>query len=538
MSLLLAALLLSASPASASARAPRLTLFIAVDSMGSDVFLRNAPHFQSGFAQLLKKGAFFPDARYQQSQTVTAAGHAVLSTGAYPWRTGAIGNRMFNRSTGRLEPIFADPDHPVLEAPLRVEDVSPTRLETETLLDHLRLATRQKGKAVSLSAKARAAIAMGGHLSQVFWFSPDQGTFVTGTFYAKQLPAWLAAFNARKEADAYFDAQWKPLLPARAYTGSDDREFEPDPLALGRAFPHPVSGGETRAGKKYREALELTPYMDDLLVKAAKAAIAGEGLGKDEVPDILAVSFSSIDLIFHAYGPYSWEMQDALARLDRNLGDLIAAAQKAAGGAQNLLVVLSADHGGAALPEEWSAAGLPAGRVDTDALARGLEQALAPRFGAGLVAAIDEENVYFDPKIVSARRIDEGALHAAAAEWLMRQPPVALAVPAEALRGTAPAEGYLGAMQRSSFPGRSGEVMFITRPFQVVTDAERGTAHAMPYAYDTQVPILLMGPGVKPGRYARQVHPTDVAPTLAALLGMGAPASSEGEALFDALATH
>jgi predicted AlkP superfamily pyrophosphatase or phosphodiesterase len=528
------ALLFMLAAASVQAR-PRLVLFIAVDSMGSDEFLRNTPNFTKGFKRLIDGGAYFPDARYEQLETVTAPGHTVLSTGAYPWRTGVIANRIYDRESGKREPIFADATHPVLGASLTHDDVSPLRLEAETISDRLVLGTAREGHAVAISAKGRAAIAMAGHLGRPYWFSDEVGQFVTGTYYSKELPDWLKAFNAKQPARAYFNQTWTPLLPASAYKGEDDRGYETQWFGLGRAFPHPVNGGKTEISRDFYEALGSTPFMDDLLIDAAKAAITGEKLGTHPAPDLLCVSFSPTDYVFHHFGPYSWETQDVLARLDRGLADLLDAATRAAGGKEHLLVVLSADHGGAGIPEEWSAMGLPAGRLDLHKLETDLGAELGKRFGFNPVVGIEEENVYLDAKAIASHGVDGAQVRKAAAAWLSTQSSIAFAVPSDVIDSPPALRGYAGALQRSYFAGRSGDVIFITKTYEVASGASTGTEHAMPYGFDAQVPVLLYGSGIAPGRYAREIHPTDVAPTIAALLEIGMPANAEGVPLYDAI---
>jgi hypothetical protein len=175
--------------------------------------------------------------RYQQAQVATAPGCSVLSTGAYPWRTGVVGNRLMNRSSGKEEPVFWDATHPVLEAPAGMEDVSPEALLAETLSDHLRLFTGGRGKAIALSGKARASIALAGRLGQAFWFNEQVGRFVTGTAYMKELPAWLRTLNDRRIPDAAFGTDWGLALPTKDYLGEDDRPFESPGFGMGRTFP-------------------------------------------------------------------------------------------------------------------------------------------------------------------------------------------------------------------------------------------------------------------------------------------------------------
>jgi predicted AlkP superfamily pyrophosphatase or phosphodiesterase len=510
------------------ARPPRLTLFLSVDALGTDLLLRNRSHFRFGLATLLDKGAFFPDARYEQAEVMTAPGHAVLSTGAYPWRTGVVSNRVFNRATGKEEPIFWDPGHPVLGTPAGPDDSSPEAMLSETLSDHLRLFTAGRGKVVVLAGKARAAIALAGRLGSPFWFSEAVGRLVTGTFYAKELPAWVRGVNEKRLPDQAFALSWTLSLPEKAYTGVDDRPFEADTLGMKRKFPHPLAAGLPAPGPQSYAAFASSPYLDEYLVDAAKTALVAEQLGKDEIPDVLAVSFSALDRIYHLYGPYSWEVQDALVRLDRAVGDLLAAAERAAGGRTNLLVILSSDHGGAAIPEELVAAGLPGLRVRPSALKAGLQAELTRAYGAPLLLAFSDFEVVLDDKGLEAHHLDGPTVRRAAASWLSHQPGVALAVARDDLSGCDDLQGYQGALRRSFFPGRSGDVLFLLRPFTVLDDAETGTSHGLPYAYDAQVPLVLYGRSVRPGTYTQRIQAVDVAPTAAMLMEMGGLAGAEG----------
>lgn len=530
-----AAALAGAGPA--WARPPRLTLFVAVDSLGTDQLLRMRPRLRGGFNQLFVQGAFFPNGRVEYAEAVTGPGHATLVTGCNPWRHGVVSNAVLSRQSGKLEPIFWDPEHPALESPPGVQDVSPANLLAETLADRLRLSTQERGKVVSISAKSRAAIAMAGRLGQAWWFSEPVGKFVTGTWYAKEFPGWVKGFNEQAAADKLFGKEWALAEKREAYGGADDRPFENDLLGLGRVFPHPLTGGLPSLGPQYYSALALTPAMADLTVQFARAAIEGEQLGKDDVPDALFVGFSNTDRIYHHFGPYSWEAQDSLLRVDKALGELIAAAERAAGGRANLLVVVTADHGGAAVPEEWSAAGLSAARLNPTTLAQGVGKELSSKLGGEVVAQIEELDVYLGGRLVSERRGDGPAIRRSAAQWMARQPGVAFAVARDDLEGPADPQGYLRSLRLGFHPDRSGDVLYVPRPFTVITLETTGTNHGTPYAYDAQIPVLLLGRTVKAGQYQQEISMTDVAPTVAALMEMGAPAMSEGRVRTEALLT-
>lgn len=521
----------------AAAKSPRLTLFITIDSFSSDLYLRSKGKFKAGLATLSNAGAVFPTARYESAETVTAVGHATLATGAHPWRHGIVSNRLVNRSTGKVESIFADPNHPVLDAPPSAsDDSSPAALLAETLSDRLVMSTRGRGKAIAIAGKARASIALAGKLGTAYWFHEGIGKFTTGTYYKKEFPAWLKTFNDKKPADAQFNKQWALLANKNEYLGADDRPFEADAYGMGRVFPHPLSGGLTAPGKASWSALATSPFFTDLLVAATRVAIEGEQLGKDDVPDLLMVSISSFDRIYHVFGPYSWEMQDAMLRLDKSIAELIAMAEKAAGGRGNLLVVLSADHGGAAIPEEWAAMGLSGVRINAANLEKGLEKELALKFNGGdLLLGIEETDVYLDHKAIADKKLDLAAVRRHAAQWLRSQPELALAVSRDDLATADDAAGLTDTLRKGFFADRSGDVLIVSKQYHVLEFEPFGTSHGTPWAYDAEVPFLLWGKGVKPGLNASPIKAVDIAPTVATLMELGNPAQSEGSARGEAV---
>ncbi|QSQ28331.1 alkaline phosphatase family protein [Pyxidicoccus parkwayensis] len=533
--LLAALLLLSALPA--SARAPKLTLFISVDALGSDLLLRNRPRLTGGLGQLLATGAFYPYARYAYAEARTAPGHATLATGANPWRHGIVDNDVLDRVTGQSVQAYMDPRYTVLDgvtAP--ASDTSPENLMAETLADRLRVSTQGRGKVVALSFKARAAIPLAGRQGQAWWFDEATGNMVTSTWYSKAVPTWMQAFNARRLADAAFGKTWELLRPRAEYAGEDDRAAEPpNPYGMGRTFPHALTGGSKEPGPASYRVFAVSPRSHELLVQAAKAAMEGESLGRDDVPDLLAVSFSGTDAVFHAFGPFSWEMQDTLLRLDQAMGELISAAERAAGGRANLVIALSADHGGAEIPEAWTLAGVPAKRINPVEVAEGLAQELRSRFGVDVTVKMLELDVYLGGKALESGQVDGVAVRRAAAAWLSKQPFTVTAMAKDDLDTAPDVEGLVAPLRRGYYPMRSGDVLFVSKPFHVVSDYPRGTNHGTPYAYDVQVPVVFAGRGVKPGLYPQEIDPVDVAPTLAALLEMGMPASAEGKPRAEAL---
>jgi predicted AlkP superfamily pyrophosphatase or phosphodiesterase len=254
------------------------------------------------------------------------------------------------------------------------------------------------------------------------------------------------------------------------------------------------------------------------------------------VPDILLVSISAFDRIYHLFGPYSWEMQDAVARLDKSLAELIAMAEKAAGGRANLLVVLSADHGGAAIPEEWAAMGLPGVRINQTNLEKGLEKELSTKFNVGdIVLGIEETDIYLDQKAIADKKLDLAAVRRWAAQWLRSQPDIALAVSRDDLSGPDTSPGLLETLRKGFHPDRSGDVLMVSRQYAVLEAYPSGTSHGTPYAYDAEVPFIVMGKGVKPGLNVSPIRAVDIAPTVAALMEVSNPAQCEGSARGEAV---
>ncbi|MEW6435270.1 MAG: alkaline phosphatase family protein [Myxococcota bacterium] len=531
----LALLLTVALSFPAAAKPPRLTLVISVDSLGTEVVQRSRGKFKSGLARLNNEGAVFPVMRYDVAECVTGAGHATLASGAWADRHGVVGNKLFNRATGKLEPVFSDPSHPVLEAPLGNEDTSPANLLADTLSDRVRASTMLRGKAIAISGKPRAAIAMAGRLGEAWWFHEQVGRFVTGTWYRKEFPTWVKTFNDKKLPDGFHAKKWELLGPPKDYLGEDERPFESDWYGLGKTFPHPLSGGVPSPGPQSYSALASSPMMYEVLVPFVKAAIDGEQLGKDDVPDLLSLSLSPLDRTYHLYGPTSWEMQDHLLRLDKALGEIISYAERAAGGKGNLVVVVTGDHGGANIPEEWASQGLDAARVPPASLIKGVNEELEKRFGVqSAVAAIEEVDVYLDTKALEGKKVDPAQVRRAAAAWLAKQPDLHLAVARDDLWAT-PGNGTLRALRNGFHPERSGDVLIVMKPFHVLESEAKGTSHGTPWSYDAEVPLYLFGRGVRPGQYAVVPQAIDVAPTVADLMELGAPAMSEGRPLAEAL---
>jgi predicted AlkP superfamily pyrophosphatase or phosphodiesterase len=347
----------------------------------------------------------------------------------------------------------------------------------------------------------------------------------------KEHPAWVTAWNAAKPADKYLKAAWKPLLPEMAYARSvpDGQPW----FAKGGKLPRVMGEQLDEPGPLLYDALQASPFLDALSLDFARAAIAGEGLGKDGRTDILSVSLSSHDYINHAWGAESRLSHDHVLQLDNLLAAFFRDLDKAVG-KDNWLAVLTADHGFMPAPEHSNSKGQAAGRIRSSEVLARLNAALVPRFGEGTWArAWSAQGVQFDNALLAARKIDRAAFEAEVRRLLLAEPGFDAAYTrSEILDPMTPAAPYLAQIRKSYYPGLSADMQAVLKPLWMFGSSSSMTTHGSPHPYDTHVPILVWGPRwVTPGRRDGRVEVADIAPTLAGLLGIRTPAQSEGKPL-------
>src|SRR5262249_30392184 len=270
-----------------------------------------------GFKRFLDRGAWFANAYYGHAVTFTAPGHATMLTGAYPHRTGIIANEWRNPATGETEYNTGDTNYTYIgHKTNRLDGTSPKNLKVETVGDVLKRVD-SRSKVIAISGKDRGSILPAGKTGTAYMYQSQSGTFASSTYYMADHPQWVKDFAARKPADAYFTAEWKLLLPESAYANdvADDQKW----FGKGGKLPKKLGEGQDKPGPLLYGPIIASPYGDEITLASARAAIAGEALGKDDAPDILALSLSSHDYINHAYGPESRLSHDHLLRLDRLL---------------------------------------------------------------------------------------------------------------------------------------------------------------------------------------------------------------------------
>lgn len=526
---------------------PKLAVLLCFDQLRGDYLARWRDLFEKdGFRRLTDEGAWFTDCHYPYANTFTGPGHASIAAGCSPDVHGIIANDWYDRTAGKnVNCVSAIRYRQV--PPRRTKDkdekepasASPERLLAPTIADALKQATDGKGRVVALSFKNRSAVLPGGKRPDaVYWVDKD-GQFVTSTYYRDRVHPWAQELNESGLARRWAGSQWERLrgdLDYAKYSGPDDAPGEGKGSSQGRTFPHPFYGGKMKSRTEYLAALANSPHGMDFLMELVKKAVVAERLGTRDVPDLLSVSFSSPDLVGHTWGPDSQEVLDVTLRSDLIVRDLLRFLDDTVGKG-NYLVALSADHGICPLPEAMRVKGVSAGRIDPKKLTEAAEDFLNASFPAngaeekkdakkGWIASLVGNMIYLNRAVVAQREAKIADVSRKLADWLAKQRGVQAAFTADEVRGPASDDPLRRQVQRSFFDGRTGDVTIIVKPYHFISSALTGTTHGSPHAYDTHVPLVAYGAGVKPGVRKERVSPEAVAVILSAGLGIAPPAKA------------
>jgi len=512
------ALLFASRPHAAPSDPPKLAVIIVVDQMRADYVDHFNADWQGGLKRLVTDGAWFQQAAYPYLSTFTCAGHATIATGAFPHTHGVFQNAWWDRDARRQMSCTDDPKATDLGygVPVAGGD-SAYRLQIPTFTDVMR--TERHARVVSLSLKERSAIMLAGRGGDaVTWRSNALDGWVTSSVFAAGPVPAVKAFVEANPPGADFGKTWDRTLPASRYSGADDGLGEAPPAGWTRTFPHALQGTTGAADGTFLAQWERSPFADAYLGRFAAALVESMQLGRHDSTDVLAVSFSSPDLVGHAFGPRSHEVQDMYAHLDGTLATLFERLDTLVG-KDRWVVALTADHGVTPIPEQLVAEGQDAGRVSGAAIADAVEQVLGPALGVGRhVTVVDGNDLYFEPGVYNRIRRSSALLNAVVAAIAAR-PGIQRVFQSEQVRGAAKSrDPWLRAAALSYFPGRSGDLILALKPGWMISAA--GTTHGSASADDQRVPLLFMGPGIKPGKYQQPASPADMAPTLAALSGI------------------
>lgn len=521
-------------PAAASARrtTPPLIVLIVADQFRGDYIQKYGGMWTKGLRRLVDTGAYFPLAAYPYSYTVTCAGHSTIGTGAFPRTHGMIGNEWYDRTTRRSTTCTNDPS--VTSVPYGgrpgVEKHSARWMQTNTFADELRAQSTTTSHVVSISLKARSAIGMAGHGGDLVIWEEDAATWASSSAFAKGPDPVLDAWATAHPIDAQYGRVWDRLLPADKYFFTDSGLAEPATADYPNVFPHKQTRPGGKPDQVFYDTWERTPFSDEML--ADIAVVTSGTLGRRAGTDMLAVSFSALDLISHRWGPTSHETQDQLLRLDAQIGKLLDTLD-ARLGRNNYVVGFSSDHGAPLIPEQSAAMGLDAGRFTSSALnARVIEAWKTATSEDTSPIASGGANMYFTPSALATIRSNRAVRDAITAAALA-QPGIGAAYWADDIAtGISGDDPIKRAIILSYVADRSPDLIMIPKANWMATAT--GSTHGTPNLYDQRVPVILMGWGIKPGRYLTTATPADLAPTFALLAGITLP-RAEGRVLAEAI---
>jgi predicted AlkP superfamily pyrophosphatase or phosphodiesterase len=506
-----------ASPATTPVPAgkPVLLVFITVDQMREDYLDRWKGQFTGGFKRMLEGGALFTDAHQDHAITETAPGHASTMSGRFPRSTGITRNLAGVNDTSSK--LIGSPN---LSA-------SPFRFRGTTLTDWL-TAADGKTQALSISYKDRGAILPIGRSKQnVYWWGGR--SYTTSTWYRDTLPGWVTAFNARHIPADSAGKVWALLLPAADYAEPDSVPVE----SSGRrfTFPYPLSTSGDTATLQFPGF----PFMDDLTAQLALAGVQALDLGKGPGTDVLAVSFSSTDLIGHRFGPDSREVHDQVVRLDRTIGRFIDSLYKLRDSTR-IIFALTGDHGVQPFPE------LNKGRISPAPLRVDVRPAIAAAQTVILNAGGDPNKVDLESGAFVVARDSVGVkpvvLKAAVDSFIATARRIPGVLRADRFADLAKADlgkDYIARRWVQMFPADVPVEAVITLTEGSYWSTYPVAQHGTPHMQDSHVPILFYGPPFKPGRYPQFARTVDIAPTLAQILGITPTEPLDGRPLTAAI---
>jgi predicted AlkP superfamily pyrophosphatase or phosphodiesterase len=486
----------------AETRKPKLIVAVVVDQFRYDYLLRFRPAYHGGLEQLLTKGAVFTNAQYIHFPTVTAVGHSTVLSGATPAMSGIVANEWWQRDAKKADKqvtSVSDPEETLLGG--SGQSSSPKRLLVSTVGDQMHAAVPGT-IVVSISLKDRAAILPGGRSADgAYWFDNKSGGFVSSSYYFKDLPGWAKDFNKSRPADKYAGKEW-----------------------MGKTFAGP--------GEELNASLAASPWGNELIEAFAERAVASEKIGQRGVTDLLAVSFSSNDYVGHAMGPDDPQVQDMATRTDMLLGQFFSYLDKTVG-MKDVLVVFTADHGVAPLPEVQAQRRMPGGRFPNAVVEKTIQAAMEKKFGQGnwVTRSVEGGNmIYLNLELIQEKGLNRSVATDAAAEAARGIPHIFRAYTRDQIMNNRVDNDSAGMRVKNGYyPGRGADVVVIQEPYWLF--GAKGTSHGTPFDYDTHVPVIFMGPGIKAGKYYGTIAVNDIAPTLATLMEVEIPSGNVGRVL-------
>lgn len=512
---------------------PKLVIGIVIDQMRWDYLYRfyNLYAPDGGFKRLMNNGFSCNNTFINYTPTFTAPGHTCIYTGSVPAIHGIVGNNWYDVLLNKNIYCTQDDSVQTVGANDNAGKMSPRNMLATTITDELRIATNFKSKVIGIAIKDRGAILPAGHAANAaYWYNSNTGNFVTSSYYMNDLPAWVQAFNNRKIVDSLYALNWNTSLSKKVnlqYCTDDNKAYERNPFSASPAvFPYNLS---SFIGKDYSKIV-FTPQGNDLTIEMAKAAVIAENLGNNNVTDFLAVSLSSTDYVGHSFGPNSWEQLDDFIKLDKTLGNFLDFLDNRLGKG-NYTLFLTADHGAANSSGFSKENKLPGGFFNDIAITKNLNKIIKEKTGFdSVVIGIYNFQVVLNQSLIKEKKLEEEKLIAGITEYLLKNEAVSAAFDISLLNLRPMNAKQKEMLLNGYYINRSGSIQIILKP-GYVEGKGIGTSHGLWNPYDSHIPLLWYGWGIKQGKTNKEVYMTDIAATLAALLHIQVPSGCIGKVI-------
>lgn len=518
---------------------PKLVVGIVIDQMRYDYLTRFADKYgEDGFKRIIKNGYSLENAHYNYIPTYTAVGHTSIYSGTTPENHGIIGNYWYDKFAKKSIYCVDDANYTTVGVTSNGGKKSPYRMQTTTITDQLRLAQNMNGKTISLAIKDRSAVLPGGHTANgAYWLEgKKEGKWITSSYYMDELPTWVNDFNNSGKAAAYMSEPWNTLYDINTYSESlaDDNPFEVK--FKGKTtptFPYDIKSLKEKNG--HFEMIKAIPAGNSFTTDFAKAAILGENLGKSSFTDFLAISYSTPDYIGHQFGVASKEVQDNYLRLDKDLTSLFSFLDKEVGKG-NYTLFLTADHAAVHVPAYLQSEKIPAHYTKSREFKKFINDVTLKYFKSDqIVENISNFQIFLNKEILKKLKLDANTVAQKIADEAMNHDKMYKAVTARTMQTTHFTDGILQKLQKGYNQKFSGDVLLIPLPSTISSYSRKGTTHGSGYSYDTHVPIIFYGNGIKKGASKKAHNITDIAPTIANLLQIEFPNGTTGDIVEGAL---
>lgn len=514
---------------------PRLVVGIVVDQMRNDFIYRYWNRYSNGgFRRLVSDGYYFKNNHFNYIPTYTGPGHSSIYTGTTPRAHGIIGNDWFVKKSGKHTYCVLDSSVKSIGTSNQSGMMSPRNQLSSTIGDELKMSTNKRGKVFAVALKDRSAVLPAGHAADgAFWFDEQTGNFISSSWYVNELPEWLKKFNEKKMASKYLQDGWSTLAYPEGYTASiaDDNNYENVPNKKDKpTLPYSY--------KNYLEKnnvgiIRATPFGNSITKDVALECLKNEQLGKDNITDLFSISFSSTDIIAHSYGPRSVEVEDTYLRLDKDIEEILNALDKEVG-KNNYVVFLTADHGGADVPKHLLDNKIPAGYLYEKQVKKDVQVFLQNVYGDSLILKdVSNEQLFFEEQRIWNARQNVEEVEFAVAKFLLTLKGMAEAYPSKVMKYESfEKDDYRALLKNGYNHTMSGNVCYIMQPAWM-DYAEKGTTHGAAYNYDTHVPLIFFGKGIKKGSSFNYTTITQIAPTVCELIQVNQPNATTAQPLND-----